>query len=53
MELTFKTDPVNTDYAAEHCASRNFEPWREEKAIGEEDRLAKLEDEENNPMKVL
>lgn len=51
-EITFKTDPKNTDYTAEHGASRNFEPWRDEKAE-EEDRLAKLEEEENNPMKVL
>jgi cell division protein FtsN len=52
-EITFKTDPKNTDYSAEHGASRNFEPWREEKAVEEEDRLAKLDEEENNPMKVL
>lgn len=52
-EITFKTDPKNTDYTAEHGASRNFEPWREERAVEEEDRLAKLEEEENNPMKVL
>ncbi|KAI0693873.1 hypothetical protein BC835DRAFT_1351670 [Cytidiella melzeri] len=52
-EITFKTDPKNTDYLAEHGASRNFEPWREEKAVEEEDRLAKLEEEENNPMKAL
>ncbi|KAJ7594466.1 hypothetical protein C8J56DRAFT_1002354 [Mycena floridula] len=52
-EITFKTDPKNTDYLAEHGASRNFEPWREERAGEEEDRLAKLEEEENNPMKVL
>jgi hypothetical protein len=51
-EITFKTDPKNTDYAAEHGASRNFEPWRDEEAE-EIDRLAKLEEEENNPMKVL
>ena len=51
-EITFKTDPKNTDYVAEHGASRNFEPWRDEKAE-EEDRLAKLEEEENNPMKAL
>jgi hypothetical protein len=38
---------------AEHGASRNFEPWREEQAVEEEDRLAKLEEEENNPMKAL
>ena len=35
-EITFKTDPKNTDYAAEHGASRNFEPWRDEKAVEEE-----------------
>ncbi|RXW18102.1 hypothetical protein EST38_g7751 [Candolleomyces aberdarensis] len=52
-EITFKTDPKNTDYASEHGASRNFEPWREEQAVEEEDRLAKLEEEENNPMKAL
>ena len=52
-EITFKTDPKNTDYAVEHGASRNFEPWREERAVEEEDRLAKLEEEENNPMKAL
>ncbi|KIK24991.1 hypothetical protein PISMIDRAFT_29032 [Pisolithus microcarpus 441] len=52
-EITFKTDPKNTDYAAEHGASRNFEPWREEKVVEEEDRLARLEEEENNPMKAL
>ncbi|KAF8168373.1 CWC16 protein [Crassisporium funariophilum] len=52
-EITFKTDPMNTDYTAEHGASRNFEPWRDEGAEEEVDRLAKLEEEENNPMKVL
>jgi hypothetical protein len=52
-EITFKTDPKNTDYQAEHGASRNFEPWRDEEVTQEEDRLAKLEEEENNPMKVL
>jgi len=52
-EITFKTDPKNTDYMAEHGASRNFEPWREEQVLEEEDRLAKLEAEENNPMKAL
>ncbi|KAG8217205.1 hypothetical protein J3R82DRAFT_5289 [Butyriboletus roseoflavus] len=52
-EITFKTDPKNTDYAAEHGASRNFEPWRDEQGGQEEDRLARLEEEENNPMKAL
>lgn len=52
-EITFKTDPKNTDYAAEHGAMRNFEPWREEEAVETQDRLEKLEAEENNPMKAL
>jgi hypothetical protein len=52
-EITFKTDPKNTDYAAEHGAQRNFEPWREMAETEEVDRLAKLEEEENNPMKAL
>ncbi|KIP02665.1 hypothetical protein PHLGIDRAFT_20427 [Phlebiopsis gigantea 11061_1 CR5-6] len=52
-EITFKTDPKNTDYTAEHGASRNFEPWREEADTKEEDRLARLEAEENDPMKAL
>ncbi|KAG6379250.1 DUF572-domain-containing protein [Boletus reticuloceps] len=52
-EITFKTDPKNTDYTAEHGASRNFEPWRDEKQVEEDDRLARLEEEENNPMKAL
>ncbi|KAF8126533.1 hypothetical protein EV363DRAFT_576580 [Boletus edulis] len=52
-EITFKTDPKNTDYTAEHGASRNFEPWRDEKQVEEDDRLARMEEEENNPMKAL
>lgn len=58
-EITFKTDPKNTDYAAEHGASRNFEPWRERSDEQEDDDpLARLEQEEESeqtvdPMKAL
>ncbi|CAG8483698.1 3452_t:CDS:2 [Funneliformis mosseae] len=52
-EITFKTDPKNTDYVAEHGAQRNFEPWREERIAGEESKLLKELEEENNPMKAL
>lgn len=48
-EITFKTDPKNTDYSVEHGAQRNFEPWRESDSITqetEEERLNRLEAEE-------
>lgn len=32
-EITFKTDPQNTDYTVESGASRNFEPWRDEDEV--------------------
>ena len=57
-EITFKTDPKNTDYLAEHGASRNFEPWRDIEDKGEaEDPLAHLlgeeEEDQVDPMKSL
>lgn len=52
-EITFKTDPRNTDYVAEHGVSRNFEPWREEGAESEELRKQQEEEEEYDPMKAL
>lgn len=48
-EITFKTDPANSDYVAELGAQRNFEPWRGDDSASVE----KEEEEENNPMKAL
>ena len=52
-EITFKTDPENTDYAVEHGAYRTFQA--EKLAELEEERLQqeKEEDEANNPMLAL
>ncbi len=36
-EITFKTDPKNSDYECESGASRNFELWRDNEAQVEED----------------
>lgn len=43
----FKTDPKNMDYECEKGAVRNFEPWRDQKAIEEteEERLNRLEEQ--------
>jgi hypothetical protein len=52
-EITFKTDPKNNDYTAERGASRNFEPWREEKPEETEDERDARIEAEMNPMKDL
>lgn len=44
-EITFKTDPKNSDYACESGASRNFELWRDtDKTVEEEKRIREEED---------
>ncbi|KAJ2812904.1 Pre-mRNA-splicing factor cwf16 [Coemansia furcata] len=52
-EITFKTDPENVNYEVEKGALRNFEPWREEKALKDEKQQTKIDEEENNPIKAL
>lgn len=51
-EITFKTDPENTDYVCENGATRNFQAQK--LMEDEETRRQKEEEEEeqNNPMKV-
>jgi hypothetical protein len=52
-EITYRTDPKNADYAAEHGAKRNFEPWREEKEEAEKARQRRELEEQFDPMKRL
>lgn len=53
QEISFKTDPQNTDYEIEAGATRNFMALKlaEEQAKKEDDELK--EEEANNPMKLL
>ena len=52
-EITFKTDPKNSDYSAEHGATRNTEPWREEQSARTLRDQMRLDEEARNPMKHL
>jgi hypothetical protein len=52
-EVTFKTDPKNSDYVVEHGAARNYEPWRDAKAAEELLMEMKENEEEGNAMKFL
>ena len=53
QEISFKTDPRNTDYEIEAGATRNFMALKlaEEQAIREEEEAR--EEEASNPMKLL
>lgn len=52
-EITFKTDPKNSDYECEHGASRNFEIWRDTEQAMEGAKREREEEDEFDSMKAL
>ena len=52
-EITFKTDPKNSDYECESGASRNFEVWRETEEAKEQVAAEREEEDANDTMKAL
>lgn len=52
-EISFRTDPANTDYVIEAGATRNFEALAKAEKLAEEEQKAYQEELKNNPMKLL
>ncbi|TVU34301.1 hypothetical protein EJB05_16132 [Eragrostis curvula] len=52
-EITFKTDPQNSDYTVESGASRNFEPWREADEVADGEKKKRDAEEMGDAMKAL
>lgn len=52
-QISFKTDPKNSDYEMEYGATRNFEIWKDNEAALLEDQKRTEEEEEMDAMKAL
>ncbi|KAI5662202.1 hypothetical protein M9H77_21525 [Catharanthus roseus] len=52
-EITYKTDPKNSDYVVESGATRNFEPWRAEDEEKEKEKHRRDAEEMGDAMKSL
>ncbi|KAJ3671110.1 hypothetical protein LUZ60_008536 [Juncus effusus] len=52
-EITYKTDPQNSDYTVESGASRNFEPWRNKDEEVDKEKRKREEEEMGDAMKSL
>ncbi|KAI3522014.1 hypothetical protein L1887_11491 [Cichorium endivia] len=52
-EITMKTDPQNSDYVVESGAARNFEPWRAEDEVVDEEQRKRNAEEMGDAMKSL
>ncbi|KAK4706266.1 hypothetical protein R3W88_034172 [Solanum pinnatisectum] len=52
-EITYKTDPKNSDYTVESGATRNFEPWRGKDEEIEKEKQKRDDEEMGDAMKSL
>jgi hypothetical protein len=52
-EITYKTDPANADYSAEHGCTRNYEPWREEANESKAMRIKREFEAKFEPLKAI
>lgn len=52
-EITYKTDPKNSDYTVEAGATRNFEPWRSTDEAVDEAKKKRDAEEMGDAMKAL
>lgn len=52
-QVSFKTDPKNSDYECEYGATRNYEVWKDNEAAVEEDEREKAEEEKLDAMRAL
>ena len=52
-EISFRTDPANTDYILEAGATRNFEALAKAEKAAELEQKAYQEELKTNPMKLL
>lgn len=52
-EITYKTDPKNSDYTVESGATRNFEPWRDKDEEIDKEKQKREDEEMGDAMKSL
>ncbi|CAI2376748.1 unnamed protein product [Moneuplotes crassus] len=52
-ELTMKTDPKNSDYVCEFGATRNYEPWRDQRCAETAKAAVRKLEEQNDILKSL
>ena len=52
-QMTFKTDPQNDDYQMESGGTRTFEIWKEQNAIADANRKARIDEDKDDAMTAL